>query len=148
MQLAHHFGQKMVNRRQGGIIFLATTIGYGGTPYFSNYAASKAYILTLGEGLYYELKSKGVDVTVLSPGGTDTPMAENIGFDMKKSPMPIMTADETASAGLNALGIKPSVIPGFQNNIMAFMGKRIMSRKANVHLFGGMMRKMLRIEES
>jgi len=46
------------------------------------------------------------------------------------------------------LGIKPSVIPGFQNNIMAFMGKRIMSRKANVHLFGGMMRKMLRIEES
>ena len=59
-----------------------------------------------------------------------------------------MSADETASTGLKALGKTPSVIPGFQNNMMAFMGKRVLSRKSNVKMFGGMMRKMLRIEES
>ena len=88
--------------------------------------ATKAYILAFGEGLSYELKANGVDVTVLSPGGTDTPMAENVGFDMKKMPFPMMTPEETAAIGLKALGKKPSVIPGAQNNIMAFMSKHIM----------------------
>ena len=148
MQLAHHYGNKMKSRGKGGIIFLATTIGYGGTPFFSHYAASKAYVLSLGEGLHYELKKYGVDVTVLSPGGTDTPMAENIGMDMKNSPMPMMTPEDTARVGLKALGSRPSVIPGVQNNMMAFLGKHIMTRKANVAMFGKMMEKMLYKEES
>jgi len=37
-----------------------------GTPLLSNYAASKAYILTLGAGLHDEPKKEGVDVTLLS----------------------------------------------------------------------------------
>ncbi len=147
MQLAHHFGSKMKERGKGGIMFLATTIGYGGTPFFSHYAASKAYILALGEGLHYELKKYGVDVTVLSPGGTDTPMIENFGFDMKNLPMPMMTPEETATAGLKALGSKPSVIPGFQNNMMAFMSKHIMTRKANVSMAGKMMEKLMSPEK-
>jgi len=147
MVLAHHFGDLMKSRGRGGIIFLSTTIGYGGTPFFSNYAASKAYVLTLGEGLHYELKKYGVDVTVLSPGGTDTPMAANIGIDMKNSPMPFMTPEDTAAVGLKALGNRPSVIPGFQNNAMAFLSKHIMTRKANVAMFGKMMEKMLSPEK-
>jgi short-subunit dehydrogenase len=37
-------------------------------PFVSNYSATKAYILTLGEALNVELKPFGIDVTVLSPG--------------------------------------------------------------------------------
>lgn len=78
MELAHLFGNKMAKRGKGGIIFVASTLGYSATPYFSNYSATKAYILSLGEGLHYELKKKGVDVLVLSPGLTDTAMPAGI----------------------------------------------------------------------
>ena len=147
MQLAHYYGQKMADRGKGGIIFVSSTLGYGGVPYFANYAASKAYVLSLGEGLYYELKDKGVDVTVLSPGLTDTPMAENIGLDLEKAPFPLMTPEETAAIGLKALGKTPSIIPGARNNLMAFMSKHIMTRKANVSMFGGLLKKMLNGEQ-
>jgi len=36
--------------------------------------------------LYGELKPKGVDVTVLSPGLTNTPMTGNNGMDWNKNP--------------------------------------------------------------
>ena len=143
MQLAHHFGRKMADRGRGGIIFVSSTLGYNGVPYFSNYAATKAYLLAFGEGLAYELKSFGVDVTVLSPGGTDTPMADNIGFDMKSMPFPMMTPEDTAVAGLKALGKKSSVIPGFQNNVMTFMSSRLMPRGTTASMFGGMLKKAL-----
>ncbi len=147
MQLAHHFGQKMAERGKGGILFVSSTLGYSGVPYFANYAASKAYILSLGEGLSYEFKAKGVDVTVLSPGLTDTPMAGNLGMDIHKAPFPVMTPEDTATAGLKALGKRPSVIPGVQNNLMSFMSKHIMTRKANVSMFGSMLKKMLNSEQ-
>jgi short-subunit dehydrogenase len=147
MQLAHHFGQKMADRGKGGIIFISSTLGYSGVPYFANYAATKAYVLALGEGLYYELKDKGVDVTVLSPGLTDTPMAGGIGIDVEKAPFPLMTPEATAAVGLKALGKRPSVIPGVQNNLMAFLSKHIMTRKANVSMFGSLLKKMLNTEQ-
>jgi short-subunit dehydrogenase len=148
MQLAHFFGQKMAGRGKGGIIFVSSTLGYGGVPYFANYAATKAYVLTLGEGLYYELKANGVDVTVLSPGLTDTPMAKDIGIDLKKAPFPVMTPAETAAVGLKALGKRPSVIPGVQNNMMAFLSKHIMTRKANISMFGSLLKKTLNAEQT
>jgi short-subunit dehydrogenase len=143
MQLAHHYSRKMAERGRGGIIFVSSTLGYSGVPYFSNYAATKAYVLAFGEGLSYEMKSLGVDVTVLSPGGTDTPMADNMGFDMKSMPFPMMTPEDTAVAGLKALGKKTSVIPGFQNNVMTFMSTRLMPRGTTVSMFGGLLKKAL-----
>jgi short-subunit dehydrogenase len=96
MQLAHYFGRQMSQRGKGGILFVSSMSGYGPNPYLANYAASKAYIITLGESLHYELKKKGVDVTVLSPALTDTPMAEATGIDWSKMPMKYMAASTVA----------------------------------------------------
>jgi short-subunit dehydrogenase len=41
-------------------------------PYQSVYAATKAFVMSFGEALRYELKDTGVTVTVLQPGATDT----------------------------------------------------------------------------
>jgi short-subunit dehydrogenase len=41
------------------------------------YAASKAYVLSLTEALAEELRGKGVSVTALCPGFTDTHMIES-----------------------------------------------------------------------
>ena len=142
MELVYVFGQQMSERGRGGIVMVSGTIGYGPAPYLANYAASKAYIVSLGESLYYELKQKGVDVLVLSPGMTRTPMSDRItGIDFSKMPFPFMNPEPTAAAALAALGKRPSVIPGRINNMMAFMGKHIMGRKASVNLFGNMLKR-------
>ena len=49
----------MVNLGKGGILFIASVGAYGIGPYMANYSASKAYILSLGESLHYEMKDKG-----------------------------------------------------------------------------------------
>ncbi|MEM7117852.1 MAG: SDR family oxidoreductase [Chloroflexota bacterium] len=143
MQLAHHFGSQMSQQGRGGIIFVSSMAAYTGSPYLANYAATKAYLLQFGEALSVELKPKGVDVLVLSPGATRTEMAEMDGTDMSKVPMTWMTAEAVAEVGLKALGQKTAVIPGTLNNMMTTMMTRIMPRKAALTMFGSMMAKTM-----
>lgn len=144
MELAYHYGQKMVTRGRGGIIFVSSTAAYTGSPYLANYAATKAYILQFGKALSVELKSRGVDVLVLSPGATRTEMVESIeGADMEKAPMPWMNADAVAQVGLRSLGRKSSVIPGFLNKLMMFVMTRLMPTQPALNMFGGIMSKVV-----
>ena len=78
-----------------------------GFPYSANYAATKAYLLSLGEALHYELKATGVIVTVLSPGPTDTPMSKAIAsaHDLDASKMPIESMDVGTGRRRRAKGI-------------------------------------------
>ncbi len=147
MELAHLFGQKMARRAKGGILFVSSTLGYQSVPYFANYASSKAYILSFGEALYFELKKQGVDVTVLSPGLTNTSMATEMdGVDFSKTPIPLMDVEPVVRTALRALGRRPSVIPGTTNNVMAFLSKRILSRRGISRVFSGLARKAMQPE--
>ncbi len=143
MRLSHYFGRRLQSRGQGGIILVSSAAGYGAWPYLSNYAASKSYVLTFGESLHYELAKHGVDVTVLSPGLTETAMADSIGtgVDFSKFPMRVMQPSDVVRSGLKALGRKASVIPGAWNNVLLFAGKRILSRRGVMKMFGGLMDK-------
>ncbi len=135
-QLAHHYGRLMSQRGHGGILFVSSIAGYGPTPYLANYGASKAYIISLGESLHYELKPHGIDILVLSPGLTDTPLATNSGIAWEKLYIPYMDADTTALIGLKALGKKSTVIPGRINWLIMFVRKYIFNRAINITVFG------------
>src|SRR5215471_16593208 len=74
LDMAHHFGQYLTQRRRGGLLLTASTAGLQGIPFSAEYAAAKAYVLALGEGLHSELQKVGVHVTVLLPGAPDTPL--------------------------------------------------------------------------
>jgi hypothetical protein len=125
--LAHEFGRKMAERNRGGIIFLASMMGYMSAPLWANYAASKAYSLFLGEAMWAELRKQGVDVLALCPGATRTEFArvagvrEFRGIGMSVAPV--------VSLALRKLGKKPSVIAGWQNRALClltkFMPKRL-----------------------
>ncbi|MFQ5677133.1 MAG: SDR family NAD(P)-dependent oxidoreductase [bacterium] len=144
MQMAHLFGQRLIERGRGGIIFVASTFGYQAVPYFANYAASKSYILTFGESLHYEFKRNGIDVTVLSPGLTSTAMPDSLEIDFSKLPMKAMPVEPVVTRALDSLEQnKASVIPGMMNNSMAFMAQRLMSRERIASMFGDMNRKAL-----
>lgn len=143
--MTHHFGKKMAERGRGGILLVSSMIGHMPNPYFSNYAGIKAYVANLGFSLNYELKKKGVDVTVLSPGPTDTPMLNGAmgEMDLSKMPMAIQKPDYVAQLAIDGLGKTPHVIPGFKNTVMVRMTK-MMGISTSINAGGKMMDKVMK----
>eukprot|EP01135_Chromosphaera_perkinsii_P007323 Nk52_evm1s777 gene=Nk52_evmTU1s777 len=134
LRMVHHFSRDMVTRGRGGILLVASVSAHGPNPYMATYGGSKAFVLNFGISLSHEMKTKGVDVTVLSPGPTETPMIGNVKHvvDFSKGPTSIMEPKDVALAGLEALGKKPVVIPGKKNNFFIFVGSRLLSIKTQI----------------
>ncbi|MEN7341342.1 MAG: SDR family oxidoreductase [Pseudomonadota bacterium] len=72
--LCHRFIPPMVSRGYGRVLNVASVAAFQPVPKLAVYAATKAYVLSLSEGLHVELASRGVTVTALCPGYTDTEM--------------------------------------------------------------------------
>ena len=87
VDITHHFGAKLVERRRGGLILIGSTGTEIGVPFLANDGGAKAYIHSLGEALHYEFKPRGVYVTVVPPPLTDTPVLAKLGFDLRTMPM-------------------------------------------------------------
>jgi len=117
MLLTHAFAPRLVERGRGGILITGSIESYQGMAYSVVYAASKAFARSLGEGLWEELRDRGVDVLVLSPGATDTEMLPNSGLSVDDMPTPVMTPEDVARAGLERLGSGPDYIPGLTNRL-------------------------------
>lgn len=146
MALSHHYGRMMAARNKGAILLVSSGFGYQATPYIANYAATKAYILALGEALNVELKEYGVDVSVLSPGLTKTSMTDGSTINFNKLPVFSMSPDVVARIGFNALGRKATVIAGFLNKFYVWQN-RLVPRSVPVKLFGILVRRAIRKEK-
>lgn len=143
MALSHHYGRLMAERNKGAILFVSSGFGYQAIPYIANYAASKAYILALGEALNVEFKGYGVDVTVLSPGLTKTTMTEDSTIDFNKLPVFSMAPEVVAKIGFSALGSKASVIAGLLNKFYVWQN-RFIPRSMPVKIFGMLVRRAIK----
>jgi len=146
-EIAHVFGQKLAARKRSGIILVSSVFGYQGIPNFAGYAASKAYILTLGEALNVELASQGVDVLVLSPGLTDTPFSQSMAIDLSQLPMFAQSPETVAKTALGALGHKATVVSGLLNKIYAWEN-RLIPRSWPVKLFGFLISRAIKVYQS
>jgi len=135
LNITHHFGAKLVERRRGGLILIGSTGAEIGVPFLANDGGAKAYIHSLGEALHYEFKPRGVYVTVVPPPLTDTAVLAKLGFDPRTMPMKPMSVEQCVSEGLNALRENRSrIVPGRLNRFVdafvpAFV-KRTMTAKA------------------
>ena len=150
MKISHWFTTRRIKEnKKGGLLMVSSTTAFQGVPYGADYSAAKAYILNLGEALNFELKDKGISVTVLVPGPTNTPgLTENEDADMVAHlPMKPQAVDQLVKEGLTAiLKNKPSHIGGSMNRVMASVMKTTMSRKGASVFWGKMMRKMVTIK--
>jgi short-subunit dehydrogenase len=108
LMLAHHFGNRFAARGSGGIILFGSLVGFQGSPRAANYAATKAYIQTLAEGLHHELKPRGIAVLAVAPGPVRSGFAERSGLQMGKTDSP----EQVARGTLQALGRRMTVVPG------------------------------------
>ena len=81
MQLAHAFLPRLKKRGKGGLVLTSSVEGLMGGPYSAAYAATKALVIALGEGLWGELQGSGVDLLTLTPGATESEAAAKQGID-------------------------------------------------------------------
>jgi len=63
----------MLERNREGILNVRSIAGYQAGPHMSVYYATKAYVLSLTEGLREELKDTGLHVTLILRVMPDTP---------------------------------------------------------------------------
>lgn len=124
-ELTYLFGRDMAKRRSGRILLVASLMAFQAVPSYAAYAATKAYVLALGEALHNELRPHGVVATTLCPGHTAT------GFDA--------AAGATTSAMLRLLTMQPRpvavsgirallqgkamVVAGLLNKMVAFSNR-------------------------
>ena len=108
---------------------MSSLAGYQGAPRIATYAASKAFNIVLGEGLWHELRTHGVDVVVSSAGAIRTP-----GYTKAaKGDAPgTLDAAVVAEKTLDALGRGPLVVPGATNQLARFVLGRVLSRRGAV----------------
>lgn len=140
-ELTHLFGRDMAKRRSGHILLVASLLAFQAVPGYAAYAATKAYVLALGEALHDELRPHGVVVTTLSPGHTAT------GFDAAAgaTASPIlrlltMKPHPVAASGIRALFQgKTMVVAGLPNKMAAFSNRltpRAMQRATMRRIMG------------
>lgn len=125
VDLTHKFLPGMRQRRSGGIINLASTAAFQPMPYFSVYAASKAFVLSFSEALWAENRSYQVRILAVCPGPTDTkffqdakfpPSLENLAAQNYTSPQ------EVVRESLHALEKNhSSVVPGIKNQLQVIL---------------------------
>ncbi|HZU00963.1 MAG TPA: SDR family NAD(P)-dependent oxidoreductase [Ktedonobacteraceae bacterium] len=140
LDLAHHFGPRLVQRKRGGLLLLSSTAALQGIPFSAEYAAAKAYVLTLGEALHVEFQKMGVHVTVLLPGATNTPMLAASGFKPDTLPVKPMSTRQCVAEGLAALSANRSThIAGRLNRIMAVL----MPRPLAVRMYGSLTQQLI-----
>jgi len=116
MVLSHAFGQRMVQRGRGGIVLMGSLVGFQGVPGSAHYAATKAYIQSLAEGLHHELRPQGVDVLSSAPGPVASGFAERADMQMGATSTP----HEVALGTLKALGRQVTVRPGWLSKALGW----------------------------
>ncbi|MBQ6068270.1 MAG: SDR family NAD(P)-dependent oxidoreductase [Bacteroidales bacterium] len=68
------FGEEMKRRRQGYILNVSSLAAQFSAPGITLYAATKAYLKSYSQSLYFEMRHYGVGVTTVMPGAIATPL--------------------------------------------------------------------------
>jgi uncharacterized protein len=133
--LVHELGARMAGRGRGGIIVMSSLAAETGTAQVALYSATKAFDLVLAEGLWYELRGRGVDVVAIRPGSARTPgwqSTQPASGELKG----VMEPADVVRDALAALGTTPSIAAGAANRAAEAMF-RSMARRDVIELMSG-----------
>lgn len=139
LALAHVLGGAMARRGRGGMILMTSLAASQGNPLLASYAASKAFELVLAEGLWAELRGRGVDVLACRAGATRTP---GYAASRPRQSVRLMEPEDVARQALDALGHGPSAVTGALNRVAAFALGRLLPRRASIRIMGRATRRL------
>ena len=105
---------------RGRILNVASVASFFPGPGMAAYYASKAYVLSLGEALSWELAASGVTVSTLCPGPTNTGFMDRAGIPASGKAFYSMPSMPVAEAGYRGLMAgKRIIVPGMLNKLLA-----------------------------
>lgn len=139
VHLSRLFLPRMVERRSGAMMIVASTAAYQPVPYLATYGATKAFDRMLAEALAEEVKDYGVKVSALCPGPTVSEF-DQVAGSRRDDKRPRQSTAEVALRGLEGLaGGKPWVIPYFRGRLQVF-AQRLVPRRLVTQAAARMMR--------
>ncbi|MFF4546677.1 SDR family NAD(P)-dependent oxidoreductase [Streptomyces sp. NPDC001435] len=124
---------------RGVLVNVASMAAYQPNPRMALYGATKAFVLSLTEALWEESRGTGLRVLALSPGATRTEFFDVVGTERAAggtriaSPVDVV---RTALAALDRRNPPPSVIAGRMNRLMAFLARRLATRRQVIRAVG------------
>jgi len=137
LMLTHYFARKFAEQKKGGIILMSSIVGFQGVPNAAHYSATKAYVQSIGEALYYELKPYKVDVLAAAPGPVNSGFSATANMEMGN----VLKPKDIALPILSSLGRKSTVFPGRLTKIL-ILGLRTVPRWGKIRIMkkvmGGM----------
>lgn len=144
VDITHQFIPQMRQRRSGNIINMCSVAAFQPMPYFSVYAASKAFVLSFSEALWAENRSYGVHVLAVCPGPTETNFFQEAGFP--STLVNVAAANYTPTIVVVRDALKavekqyPSLIPGNIGNQLIANLHRFLPREALATLWKNLLK--------
>jgi short-subunit dehydrogenase len=120
----------MLDKGEGAIINVASTMAFQPGPYMAVYGASKAFVLSFSEALWAEYRKQGVRVLAFCPGPVATGFWGAQGGDPRfaSTLVSLDDAERVVRVALKALERgRPYVVPGLRNYLFA-QGSRFTPR--------------------
>lgn len=114
LELSWVFARRFAERGRGGLVLLSSIVAFQGVGRVAHYAATKAWVQSLAEGLRLELQPLGVDVIASAPGPVHSGFARRAGLRYGIA----VEAEDVARQTLDALGRRGTVRPGALSKLL------------------------------
>jgi short-subunit dehydrogenase len=134
--LSHRYIQGA--KKGDSLVNIASTLGVTSFPGLAAYAATKAFVASFSDSLWWENEGRGIYVLGFCPGATATSFHETAGEHKEIFPKFVLQDPRIVAKELvNALHgrRKPRAVSGSVNRLMLFF-QRFMSRKMTVNMMG------------
>lgn len=120
VRLSRLFVPRMVERRRGWVLIVASTASFQPIPYLNTYAATKVFDRFFAQALAAEVARFGVKVTALCPGPTESEFFETARAGVFKRK--VQATEDVARQAIAALARgKRTILPNFSGRFTAFM---------------------------
>ncbi|MFI5937999.1 SDR family NAD(P)-dependent oxidoreductase [Actinoplanes sp. NPDC051494] len=137
--ISRAFVERLRSAGVGVLVNVGSLGSYQPGPGMAQYAATKAFVLSLTEALWYESRGTGLRVLSLAPGLTRTEFFDVVGTDSMARYGRFETPQQVVAYGLKALDRRnppPSVQSGVTNRV-AIRATRLLTRR-RVVMIGGL----------
>jgi len=115
---------------RGSLVVIGSVLGKIATPYMSNYVTSKWALQGLVRALQIETRpQRDIHVTLLTPGGVDTPIYDQAGSYLGRPghpPPPVVSPEKVAAAAVRALRKPGRDVPVGSVNWLMVTGFRLL----------------------
>lgn len=127
VELCALFGRAMRTRGQGYLMTVGSLTGFLPVPYFAEYAATKALVVSFSRALHQELRPHGVQVSCLCPRATVSEFAARANLPRYFAESLMMNAEDVARAGLRGLWRGDAIVTpgGLRDRALMLFGPMI-----------------------